>query len=198
MEQIKTIIFDFGDVLVKDTTKVLEKKYGFDRLPRAAQNAYIKAFHQSEMGNLPTRELLNAIRRTLVPQKQPREIEQFIVNTRTLPVWQLAVKLSKNYRVIIFSNNQKRWPRMIADKLGIDFFRFPFVNSSYVGMRKPDKAFYRYLAAKFSLKPQETVFVDDKFKNLVPAKRMGIHTFPYQNNPADLKKFLKKLGIRDL
>lgn len=192
---IKTIIFDFGDVLVRDTTKTLEKKYHFNFLPKAKQKAYIRAFHQSEMGKLTSNQLLQVMHKQLVPKMSPKDIEQFIIHTKILPPWQLALKLAKKYQVIIFSNNQKLWPRKMAQYLKIDFFIFPWVNSSYVGMRKPNVRFYKYVLKKYHLQPEECVFVDDKLKNIAPAKELGIKTFHYQNNSPKLVRFLKNLGI---
>jgi len=192
---IKTIIFDFGDVLVRDTTKVLEAKYKFDNLPKSKQRAYIKAFHNSEVGKYTTQQLLKIMHETLAPNMKPKEIEEFIVHTKILPTWKLAQKLSQKYKVIIFSNNQKLWPKKIAEILGENFFQFPWINSAYIGMRKPDKQFYTYVLKKFKLKASECAFIDDKLKNITPALSLGFHAFQYNKNIGDLKSFLKKAGI---
>ncbi len=63
-------------------------------------------------------------------------------------------------------------------------------------MRKPNMDIYKYALRKFNIDPHMAVFIDDHRENLVPAKKLGIKTFHYQNNPAGLKKFLKKLGVK--
>lgn len=193
---IKNIVFDFGDVLVRDRVKILEKKYHFNKLSQTEKNKYIKAFHDSETGIITNQELLKAMHETLAKKISPQDIKKFIFNTYTLPPWKLAKKLKVNYKIIIFSNNLKGWPQRISKLLKINFLIFPWVNSSYQGMRKPNILFYKYLIKKFHLKPKETIFIDDKKINLIPARRLGINTFQYVNNITQLKKFLKKLSVK--
>ncbi|KAI5474340.1 Haloacid dehalogenase-like hydrolase [Pseudohyphozyma bogoriensis] len=51
-----------------------------------------------------------------------------------------------------------------------------FVESSVVGMRKPDPAFYEYALKQLGVMAEETVFLDDIGINLVAAKKLGIKT----------------------
>jgi putative hydrolase of the HAD superfamily len=50
------------------------------------------------------------------------------------------------------------------------------VESSVVGLRKPDPKIYKLACERLSVKPAETVFLDDLGPNLVPAKKLGIYT----------------------
>ncbi len=50
------------------------------------------------------------------------------------------------------------------------------VESSRVGTRKPDPAFYEHACALLSIEPSEAVFLDDLGVNLKPAKAMGMRT----------------------
>jgi HAD superfamily hydrolase (TIGR01509 family) len=193
---IKNIVFDFGDVLVKDATKLLEKKYKFNSLPVKKQKKYILDCHKAEIGKISTLQLLKTIHQTLDPKESPKQIEEYVTNTYLLPPWKLAKKLSKNYKIIIFSNNQKLWPKIMAKKLKTNFFQFPFINSAYKKMRKPKIQFYKYLLTSQKLKPNETIFIDDKLKNILPAKKLGIHTFQYSNNHVALRQFLKRHSVK--
>lgn len=193
---ITTIIFDLGNVLVKDTTKVLEKHYKFDQLSIADQEKYIKAFHDSEVSKISTKQLLKTIRHTLVPDMTEQEIEQFAIQTPLLPPWKLALRLSKNYHVVIFSNNQKTWIRDIGKFLNVDFYQFDVVNSADIKLRKPHLDAYHYVTNKFKFNPKEAVFVDDSKTNIAAAKKAGWHGFRYQNNYPELLEYLKKLKIK--
>jgi len=196
---IKTIIFDLGHVIVTDTTKVLEDKYRFDDMSKSKRQKYIRAFHQSESGKIPSSELLKVIHETLIPDMTPKQIEKFITSTPLQAPWKLALRLKKlGYQIIIFSNNQKTWPKKIARFNKVDFHQFPFVNSGVVGLRKPNLNFYNYLLKKYKVNPKATIFVDDRAKNLPPAKQLGIKTFHYKQNYRDLIKFLKQQKIKGL
>lgn len=50
------------------------------------------------------------------------------------------------------------------------------VESSRIGVRKPDPAFYELACAELGITPAEAVFLDDLGINLKPAKAMGMAT----------------------
>lgn len=50
------------------------------------------------------------------------------------------------------------------------------VESSQVGLRKPDPAIYRLVCDKLGVEPAEAVFLDDLGINLKPARAMGMTT----------------------
>ncbi len=50
------------------------------------------------------------------------------------------------------------------------------VESSQVGLRKPDPAIYRLVCDKLGVEPTEAVFLDDLGVNLKPARAMGMTT----------------------
>ena len=50
------------------------------------------------------------------------------------------------------------------------------VESSRIGVRKPEKAFYEQACRRAGVKPEQVVFVDDLGINLKPARAMGMTT----------------------
>lgn len=50
------------------------------------------------------------------------------------------------------------------------------VESSVVGVRKPDPAFYEVACERLAIEPDEAVFLDDLGVNLKPARAMGMTT----------------------
>lgn len=193
---ITTIVFDFGGVIVADHTKELRKLALRRGIPKHLHKRYVRLFHQTERGERPTKDLLPALRDAWMPGRATEELQERILTTKVLPPWRLAQQLGKKYRVIIFSNNQKAWPREIGKRLKQNFFQFAFVNSARCGMRKPEPRFYRYLVKRFKLEASETAFIDDRAENLGPAWQMGMQVFHYTNNPAALKRWFKKVGVR--
>ena len=55
------------------------------------------------------------------------------------------------------------------------------VESSKVGVRKPDPRFYEMACEMLDVKPEETVFLDDLGINLKPARAMGITTIKVED-----------------
>ena len=81
-----------------------------------------------------------------------------------------------------------------------DEHKFDFAIISYeVKTRKPEPKIYQLLLKKIhthnkTINSNQVVFIDDKKYNLVPAKKLGIHTINFQNNAQTIKE-LKKLGV---
>jgi len=50
------------------------------------------------------------------------------------------------------------------------------IESSKVGVRKPDPAFYRLACDTLQIEPEQAIFLDDLGVNLKPAKAMGMKT----------------------
>ena len=193
---IKTIIFDFGDVLIEDRVDKFEKIRGLFKLPKTDQKKYFNILHQSETGKKTTEDFLKITKKLLAPKFSLKQIENYILNAEILPPYKLLNKLKKYYRILILSNNQKNWPQKFAKETKINLKGIPFINSVKVSMRKPDLKIYQYAIKKYKLKPKETVFIDDQKKNLIPAKKLGIKTILYQQNIYNLRLKLKKLGIK--
>ena len=55
------------------------------------------------------------------------------------------------------------------------------VISGEVKMMKPEPAVFEHLLATFSLRPEESVFIDDVLANIDAAKEMGLHTIWFKD-----------------
>lgn len=77
---------------------------------------------------------------------------------------------------------------------------FPFdlfdwvIDSSEVGLRKPDPAIYQKLLAVTSTAAEHVAFIDDLLENVEPATAMDIHGIQF-TGIEDLRRTLKQLGV---
>ena len=69
------------------------------------------------------------------------------------------------------------------------------VESSVVGVRKPDPAFYELACERLAVDPTECVFLDDLGINLKPAKAMGMTTIKVTDPTAALADLETVLGF---
>ncbi|UCH48316.1 MAG: HAD-IA family hydrolase [Betaproteobacteria bacterium] len=69
------------------------------------------------------------------------------------------------------------------------------IESSKVGVRKPETAFFELACEKLSIEPREAVFLDDLGRNLKPARAMGMHTIKVVDPDAALAELSTVLGI---
>lgn len=202
-QTIKTVIFDFGNVLVVDTEKTLELALGLHNLPKWKRDAYEAATHVTERGGKPTEYLLLKIKKLFDLGISSKELEKLILTSQPIkPMWHVLQELRKNYKIAILSNNQKTWPEKMLSglekdrSLGGDISRIKFFNSSRIGIRKPQKGIYLFALNKLRAKPSETVFIDDKKSNTVAAGKLGINTIHFTGNMPKLYKELKNFGIK--
>jgi putative hydrolase of the HAD superfamily len=69
------------------------------------------------------------------------------------------------------------------------------VESSRLGVRKPDPAFYELACAELGISPTEAVFLDDLGINLKPARAMGMATIKVTDPVGALQELAGVLGV---
>lgn len=68
------------------------------------------------------------------------------------------------------------------------------VESSTLGIRKPEPAFFKTCCARLAIEPHEAVFIDDLGVNLKPARELGMTTIKFETEEqaiADLEAVLR-------
>ena len=68
------------------------------------------------------------------------------------------------------------------------------VFSAPLGMTKPNKDIFRYILGYYSLKAEESIFIDDNKNNIQGAEEIGIKGYLFDGNVSDLQAFLNKIG----
>jgi putative hydrolase of the HAD superfamily len=69
------------------------------------------------------------------------------------------------------------------------------IESSRVGVRKPDPRFYEMACDALGVEPAQCVYLDDLGVNLKPAKAMGMTTIKFIEPAAALKELAEHLGL---
>ena len=69
------------------------------------------------------------------------------------------------------------------------------IESSKVGLSKPDEKIYALVCSKLNVSPNETVFLDDLGKNLKAAKQLGMHCIKVQDTKTALDELSKLTSI---
>lgn len=107
---------------------------------------------------------------------------------------ELIEKLNKNYMVAALTNISREWLEYKRKKYNLDHFFKPIVSSGYTGVAKADPEIYKLLLGKLGFGAGVCVFIDDKEKNLEPARRLGMKTIPFTGRK-DLEKKLCAMGV---
>ena len=209
MSQIRTIIFDFGGVVVTlDHPQAVEK---FRRLglEDAAQrlDPYTQGgiFGQLELGLLSADEFVAELSKLCHRQLSFDDcLDAWLGYRKDLPQRNLdaLVRLRKEgYQLILLSNTN---PFMMHWASSRDFDGhghpvedyFDGVFLSYrLGVMKPDKRFFECVLAESHLQPAEALFLDDGPRNVAAASSLGIHTYCPENGKDWTQALFNMLNI---
>lgn len=199
---IKNIILDVGRVLVAWQPKQLWKEWGFsDETVKVLAKALFDSgvWNETDRGVLSDEEFLTlAIRQA--PEYE-KEILKFWNNVDKA-IWQLPyakewIRAMKKagYHVYILSNyGSWTYEKTREDALSFLNDVDGAIFSYQVKQIKPNPDIFQSLFEKFSLQPQECVFLDDLPANIEGAKNVGMHGIVFTGLEDALTE-LKKLGV---
>ena len=200
---IKNIVFDVGLVLVEFNWQTYLDSFHFEKEKR---DKIAKATFQSEVWDERDRGLLEEedyIRKfqALAPEYADdirRVIErstECVVKMDYAETWTKYLK-SQGYHLYILSN----YSRYMLD--GTKQNEMPFLKymdgvvfSCDVQQIKPEVDIYETLLKRYDLKPEKSVFMDDRAINCEGARKAGIRTIQFENLKQAAKE-LEKLGVK--
>lgn len=188
------LLLDVMDTIVYDPAyREMLAWFGVDRATLLAKRNK-EAYHAFERGELDR----NAFAEAYIPGER-------------LDVDGLEAVLADNYRFldgmeallgelaqlgasIHALSNYPEWWSLIEDRLELSrFMEWSFV-SCRMGVRKPDAAIYSGAAASLGVDPARCLFVDDREKNCVGARGVGMQAHRFQS-AGDLRLALRERGF---
>lgn len=200
--KIDTIIFDLGGVLVDWNPKYLYEKI-FDSQEEVEWflNNVCTSDWNIEQDAGRTIEEANALKIAEFPDYEKfinmfyeRWDEMFSGLIQESVKIQQKLIADKNYKVYALTN----WS---AEKWELGKQLFPFFNdfegvvvSGQENTRKPFDDIYQLILKRYSIIPENSVFIDDNFENTLGFSRNGIHSIHFKS-PEQLKSDLKKLNV---
>jgi putative hydrolase of the HAD superfamily len=200
METIKSVIFDWGGVLIENPNPGL-MQYCAKALCVASED-YIKAhskfaddFHK---GLIFEDEFWRKICSELnVPKPKIRSLWTDAFKAAYVPkadMFSMAASLKENgYRTVVLSNTEVPTMQYFHQQR-YDMFD-ALIFSCSEGVKKPDREIYEITLKKLGTGPKQSVFIDDKQEYIDGAKEVGINTVLFQST-AQIKNELARLGIK--
>jgi putative hydrolase of the HAD superfamily len=188
--ELDAAIFDLGGVL---TTSVLESFSVFERELGVPEGSLVRAFGRAASGGEPDFHLLETGRLTEAEYYRRLGIHLRDVTgiEVTLPEDPGAVRralwgslrpneemieavrgIARHYPVGLLTNNVREWGRW-RGIYPVELFRV-VVDSSDVGMRKPDAEIFRLVCERLGVLPERAAFVDDIPANVDGASAVGL------------------------
>lgn len=106
---------------------------------------------------------------------------------------------ARGLRVGLLTNNVKEFGDGWRSMFPVDELCEEVVDSSHVGMRKPDREIYELTCERMKITPQESIFVDDNADNVAAARAYGMEAVHFLEPIAaldELEAILKRRGTR--
>lgn len=208
LENIKNIIFDYGNVIFKIDFKRTQKAFeelGVQNVDAFfAHKGHHSIFDEFETGKITAPEFRDGIRKIVGnPKLSDKQIDG-AWNSLLIGVMdgnhELLLSLKDKYRTFLLSNINEIHLGFITKYLKQEFnlagnegFFEKIYYSHLVGKRKPNKEIFEQVLSENKLKPAETLFIDDSPQHLKPAAELGINTYLLTYPDSILKIFKDKV-----
>jgi len=186
---IKTIIFDFFDVIYTDALVAMLEKRSWGHDPEVERIS-----GDLDLGVIDDDQLFARLAAVFNESADDlrAECETYnVLNEELIPVIE---HLSRTYHVGLLSDAPSDFLRGLLRDHDLERLFHNITISSEVGMRKPDAAIFKHALSQLHAEATETVFIDDKDRNVNAAKELGMKGIVYTNLPTLLSS-LRELGI---
>lgn len=193
------LVFDLSGVFFNDGLKVAVKKISdvFKLNPETVEFVLNGSFAQEyRTGLIETEEFWNKVKDYLKVDdvKKIKKIFFESYHPHEESVQLLKTLRNQKIKTAFLSNNPKDRAEFLDEKYNFiplfDFGLFSFEAHAW----KPDLEIYQKFLKKFDLNPNDIIYIDDRERDIKPAKELGMKTILFQNIN-QLKDELKKLGI---
>ena len=184
MKHIKNIVLDIGGVIFDDSKKNIEKLLG-KNCDVIYKLAYGKSFKECLLGNKKVNEHIES----LSNYKEFEDLKYILSKKNLLKSYPLIttnfeyIKTLKKqgYKLYLLTNITEDSYNYINDLININSIFDGGIYSYQEHIIKPDKRIYNLLIDKYSLKKSETIFFDDKEKNVISAINQGISSYVFKS-----------------
>lgn len=104
------------------------------------------------------------------------------------------LKESNKYKIYALTNwSAETFPFAVARFNFLDWFDGVVVSGTEK-MRKPTPEFYQVLLDRYNVNPAESLFIDDNYRNVLAAEKMGIKSIHFKS-AEELSAKLNELGV---
>jgi putative hydrolase of the HAD superfamily len=190
MSSIKNIVFDLGAVLLNidyNKTATAFRDLGYSDFEKMySQFKANDIFDNLEMGHISEIDfynyMLSAGNGKITQSEVTGAWNAMLLDFRK-ESFEFLNQLSRRYKLFLLSNTNAihktafdlSFKQQMLD-LSLDSFFTKAYYSNLVGMRKPNENIFRFVLEDAGIIAEETLFIDDLFKNIETAAKLGFRT----------------------
>jgi len=200
MNKIKAIIFDWGGVCCKEgepfASKALQKKLKLnpDQIAEKVSNIYT-GYYVGKYDKDPFwRSVINFFNLKEDSEINPETLSGAYLNSYEVydDILDLILKLKKEYKIGLLSNLTPEMKNRIVSAHNLEkyFDAMVFSCDNNAASMKPDNKPYEVILEKLGLKAGQCLFIDNSFKNVEAAEKIGMKTLFF----TDKNKFFKDIS----
>ncbi len=114
----------------------------------------------------------------IYPEVEINYLDQCLTLDKEFTV--IAEELKEKYNLALLSNDVSEWSLYLRQKYNLNKFFQEIVISGDVGFRKPSDKIYNIVLERIGCNANDSVFIDDRYKNLVPAMKLGMRGIKFK------------------
>ncbi|WP_432711043.1 HAD family hydrolase [Pedobacter sp.] len=210
MQNIKNVIFDYGNVIFEIDFKKAQdalQQLGIQDIENFfAHKGHNSLFDDFETATITPDQFREGIRLAAKNNELTNEEIDAAWNSLLIGVapniHDVLLRVKEKYRTFLLSNSNEIHYNYIVDYLknehtleDINTLFEKAYFSQHMYLRKPHQEIFDKVIKDNNLKPEETLFIDDSPQHLEGAKKAGLQTLLMTENPKNLEAFLKKNNI---
>ncbi len=190
-QNIETIIFDFGGVVIDIDPQITVKKLqelGFEDVSKFQSSEFIddivRKFERGIFTPEMFRERIRAFLELDITDQQIDDAWNALIYDIPAERIEILEQVKKNYKMLLLSNsNEIHYDLYVRDlQLRFGYREFDeLFHKAYFSfdthLSKPDSEAYEFIMYQHDLNPAKTLFIDDNEENIKTAKRLGLKTY---------------------
>jgi FMN phosphatase YigB (HAD superfamily) len=101
----------------------------------------------------------------------------------------IAIELQEHFNLALLSNDISEWSLYLRQKYNLNRFFREIVISGDVGFRKPSDDIYKILLDRLGCNSNDCIFIDDRYKNLLPAMKLGMKVIKFTRENITVEEY---------
>lgn len=182
---IKVIAFDLVGVLVRE--KDIEMSLEEEKLERM--------FGPNKNDSDYLSEARKIIKKDSIIMRITEDLIERLYEVKEKDLFKKIKNKYPNIKIVIATNHVSFVRNYIGETFGVEYLD-DIIISAEIHKVKPDEEFYEYLLEKYSILPNELLFLDDNIKNVEVASALDINVIKVDKNTKILESIINEIECK--